>query len=235
MPSKHPLAVLRRAADSGIREVVCATSCGKDSVCALSLCCQTFERVQPYFMYLVPGLEFQERYLAYLERLFKVSILRIPHWGLSRLLRGASFRHPTAATATLQFVRIRHVEAWLRKETGIQWMATGEKAIDSLERNAYIRKCDGIDDVRQRIYPLAYWNHAAVFNYLKSHGIALPASYSTGRRRSFGSLWYDEVAYVRERHPADFERIKRVFPLIEAQLMRHQLRKERHGQETEAS
>lgn len=233
-PPPSPAAILSRAGDLfRIRRILVGVSCGKDATATLDLCCQHFgpENVVAYFQYLVPDLSFQSSYLAYLERRYSpLEIIRLPHWLLSSLYRSSTFREPTAASAACSPVRIRDVSAYLLKLTGIRWMATGEKACDSVERNAQIRHCDAIDPKRRRIYPIAYLSDGAVFSYLRSRHIALPPEYgSLGLSRSFGSLWYREIAPIREKAPADYAKLLRHFPMLETQIVRYEMRAERQA------
>ena len=180
-PSQSPAAILSRAGDLfRIRRIIVGVSCGKDATATLDLCCRHFgpENVAAYFQYIAPGLSFQDSYLAYLERRYPpLSIIRLPHWLLAQAYRTSTFREPTAAASACSPVRIRDVSAYLRKLTGIQWFATGEKACDSVERNAQIRNCQAIDPKRKRVYPIAFLSDGAVFSYLKARRIALPPEY----------------------------------------------------------
>ena len=55
--------------------VIVGFSGGKDSIVTLDLCFRYFKTVKPYFMYLVPGLDFQEKMLKrYEERLNSIFI-----------------------------------------------------------------------------------------------------------------------------------------------------------------
>lgn len=231
-PRQHPFAVIRRAREElGIDRVMVGISGGKDSLATLDLCCEHFPPgcVHGYFLYLVPGLSFQERYLAYLERRFRLSITRLPHWMLSFWFQENHFRHQTAVRHTTRLTRIRDVEAHLRAITGVEWFATGEKCCDSLERNTQIVQCGGINPQRRRIFPLGFWSHAAVYNYIKQKNIALPPEYATadgGSASSFGSFWERDIKMIREHYPDDFAKIKKMFPLIESQGVRYSLRDE---------
>ncbi len=44
--------------------VLVSFSMGKDSIVTMDLCMKYFKHVQPFFMYLVPGLQFQDEALA---------------------------------------------------------------------------------------------------------------------------------------------------------------------------
>lgn len=224
----HPLDVIRRAKAQGIEKVICAVSGGKDSVANLALCCEHFgaENVRAYMMFFVAGLSFQEKYLRYLEGRFGVPILRLPHWGLTRLFRQAALRHPTPDAKQPRTTRIRDIENFVRVKTGVHWVATGERYRDSIQRQAQIKNCQGINPTRGRLYPVGYWTTAAVFNYLKSHQIALPGDYTAMRTdKSFGSLWAEQLIGIRDRYPDDWLKIKAMFPFVEAQIVRFELRK----------
>lgn len=222
----NPLAVLQRAkSEFNIDEVIVGVSGGYDSVATLSLCRSHLSRVSAFFMYVVPDLEFQERYLQYLERRFDVSILRIPHWAVSRSLRGAAFRHATPQSVETPVLKMADIDAFVRQRFNVAWIATGEKANDSLERAAQIKKCGGINSTRKRLFPLATWTHGDVTSYLARERIMSPPDYrlrppNTHRGNFDYLLSFDELIPIAEHFPDDFARIKQVFPLVESQLER---------------
>lgn len=227
----HPLDVVRRAIAPpySIDRIAILLSCGKDATAVLALCCEHLHippsAIRPFFMYTVPNLSFQERYLTYLERRFSVTITRIPHWALSRLLRASAFRHGTAAATSVKLLRPSHVDAYIRRETGCHWIATGEKRTDSIERNAMITQCEGISTVRGRIWPVGYWTDQDANSYLCRMRMMRPPDYRLLPRLRSGGSFSDlismrEAVVIKSNYPDDWRKICEMFPLAEAQVVR---------------
>ncbi len=226
-----PLHVIHKAREAGITEVAVSFSGGRDSLAVLDLCKQHFQTIHAYWMYVVPGLEFQEKYLQYIERRYSISIIRIPHWILANMFRRGVLRHPTNASMSLRRTRIRHVDAYIRKKLDSEslYIASGEKYADSLERNTQIVQCGGISTIRHRIYPIGFWTHYDVQSYVARQNIVMPPDYrlrpqvSSRRRGQFGSLLtFDEIIPIRDNFPDDYERICKYFPQLPAQMARYE-------------
>lgn len=229
--NRHPLEIVREAARAGVREVAVGVSGGMDSVVALDLAVRHFPTVRPYFCYIVRDISFQEQYLQFLERRFGVTIDRMPHWLLGNMLRQGTMRHQTEATANLRRCRIHHFMAYVRKRLKTHWLLTGEKASDSLERNAMMVRDGAFQPARGRIYPLAWWSQHDVQAHLARNQIPLPPDYRLNaeldpalrRRRgaSFGGLIVmAEIVKIAEKFPEDYQKIQRVFPFVDVQLQR---------------
>lgn len=230
----HPLATINRARDHyGIRAVICSVSCGGDSVASLDLCVKHFDRVEAFFMYVVRGLSFQEKYLGYLERRYGIAIARIPHWGLANTLQHNIWRHPTTATNGLTRLKPRHAEEYVRQLFGLQWIVKGIKYSDSIERNTQVVQSDcGVSVKQKQVWPLAWWKHGDVTNYLAMQGIMAPPDYrlksgvdglQLKHSGSFSSLlWPDEIIPIRDNYPEDYAKIVKMFPLVPAQIQRHE-------------
>ena len=199
--------------------VIVAFSGGKDSIVTLDLCFKYFKTVKPFFMYLVKGLEFQEKMLQWYENKYDTEIIRIPHFEMSNLLKYGSFTLPDF---NVDIVGINDTYAYLRQETGIHWIAAGERCADSIVRNAMIKKSGSIDYQRGRFYPLAYWKKQEVLQYIKYKKLYLsPEQKTIGF--SFRSLAGSELAVVKELYPNDYEKILKVFPLAEAGVKHFEL------------
>jgi len=231
-PKPPLLSVVQSAIAEGIDSVIVGVSGGMDSVAALDLCRQHFKRVAAYNMYLVPGLSFQDRYLSYLEKRYSITIERLPHWVLSRMYRTCVFRHPTSQSAQTPRLSVSDIDAYVRQKFGIEFIATGEKYSDSIERNTQIVQCNGINHTRKRIYPLAWFKHEDVQHHLARQSIMLPPDYrlvlEKSHRGNFGGLIsFRELIPIRDNYPQDYEKICRYFPLAPAQLQRYEQLQER--------
>lgn len=75
-------------------ETLLAFSTGKDAIAAWLALREKFDAVHPYYLYLVPGLEFVEESLDYYERFFGTKIVRLPHPSLHRWLNSFTFQPP---------------------------------------------------------------------------------------------------------------------------------------------
>ncbi|MAT51473.1 MAG: phosphoadenosine phosphosulfate reductase [Porticoccaceae bacterium] len=223
---KHsPLEVIERAKSHGVEEVIVSFSGGKDAIVTLDLCVQHFKRVEAFFQYVVPGLSYEEEPLIWAERTYGIKIFRTPHWVLSRLFRESTFRHPTQRSREMPLVKARHVENNVRRHFGIRWIASGEKTCDSPQRNGYIRHSKGVEENRLRFYPVGYWSDTAVLSYMSLNRLPTPVQYRIlSGDKQFGGFGMDSMAAVYEKFPEDFAKIRKVFPLIEAQVVRHRLK-----------
>ena len=264
MPEKpHPLKVIRRAQGAGCREVIVAYSGGKDATVTLDLCLRHFDRVEAYFYCIAPvkrdgslvALPYEEKQLQWAERRYGVEIYRVPHPSLTSLFRQSTYRHGTMRATDCPRLLPIDLDAHLRKRFGIQWIATGERAQDSLERNAFIRETGGVDRLddeeqkqrdeefkkrkgrekpkqrpRFRLYPIGFWSEGDVFSYIQQRGLVTSSVYKiaddehfrsrTGKKKEFGGLQMDTIAFMQKNMPEDYAQIKRLFPLIDAQVIR---------------
>lgn len=194
-------------------------SCGKDSLVTLDLCRRTFPKVNAFFMWMVPGLAFQDHYLDYIATTFKVNILKLPHWQLGIMLRANAFRPGSNSTQNAPLLTLKDIEVEVTRRTHCKWFAYGLTRFDSIERNAMLRRCNGIDVQSHRLFPIMHFTRWAIFSYLRQHRIKLPIDYYMFGR-SFGRLWPEELQAIKERFFSDYEKIEAHFPHIGAQIKR---------------
>lgn len=222
-----PLAAIRTVdPDAG---VLVAVSGGKDSVAVLDVCCQHFKRVEAYHLYVVPGIGFVDRYLDYLERRFGVKIARRPGQSLSHYLRQGLYR---ATCVDVPAIKNAEIEADEMRRTGCLWRASGEKKADSLDRRAMISSWGPVATKWRRLFPLAEWSEAQVYNHLRRRGIPLSAGYRFFNANWDSNLSGRHLAVIRRQWPEDYAKIKRYFPLVDAEADRWEMF---HGEEEKAA
>lgn len=212
--SKSNLYYTLETASKITNAVLVGFSGGKDSVVTLDLCVKYFKKVIPFFMYLVQGLEFQEKTIKYYEKKYNLEMLRVPHFMLSDFLRYESFRMPDLEVPIIKTVDLYN---YMRHETGVYWICAGERISDSIVRRAMIKNSGTIDKKRGRIYPVAQWKKSNIVSYLKINKLPLSLE-NKALGFSFRSLMGADMIKIKEYFPNDFERIKRDFPLIEATI-----------------
>lgn len=196
--------------------VLVGFSGGKDSIATLDLCMRYFDNVQPFFLYLCPELEFQEETLNWYERRYKCEILRLPHFEVSNFMRYGAFRN---MDMSVPIVSVTDIYNYLRLQTGITWIAAGERINDSIIRRAMIKESGTIDKKRARIYPIATWTKKEVLSYIRHHKLKLPKD-SRGLGFSFKSLAGVELAYIQQTYPSDYEKILSMYPFAGAAVER---------------
>jgi len=215
------LNALRARTDS----VLVGLSRGKDSLALLDLCVGRFARVVCYHMHLVPGLSFVEPYLDFCRRRWGVEVRDGPHWMLSRMLRGGTYR---AVTADVPRVGVRHVERHHKVTAGVAWVATGQKACDSLQRRGMVTALERahgspLDPKAGVAYPLSFWTDRQVTTYLKARNVPLPADYAVFGSSYSCDLGGRAMGLMKRHFPEDFARVKATFPFVEAAVLRHEL------------
>lgn len=197
---------------------------GKDSVVTLDLCCQTFPRVEAYFMYLVPGLRCVETQIDYLERKYKVKVHRLPHWHLAELLKHSVYRPHAVQAATTRKLGLVDFENYLRETTEIEWFAYGHRMAHSLERRGMLTHLHGIDRKAHRTYPIYRWKTSEVFSYLRSKKIPLPPRLTTRENTNMSGIGLepDSLEYLRDNYPDDYEKVLKIFPYSGAGLAKQE-------------
>lgn len=217
MANPTPLAQVRAVSEA----IIVCCSGGKDSLAVLDLCARTFPRVHAVYGYLVPDLSFREATLQWAERRYGLTITRVPHWELSRLLRHETFRLPSSLHAAVPVLSASEWIDGLRERFGCLWVASGERIADSIWRRAILKRSGLVDQARHRVYPVGDWTKAQVLAYLQFHHIPLPLDYQW-LGHSFGFFFGRELTVIRQHAPADYDKIVAMFPLVDVALKREE-------------
>ena len=209
--ARHPRALL-------------AYSGGKDSLACAELCARTFDHVETFFMYLVPGLECVEEALAYGERRWGFRIKQYPHWLAAEYLRHGRYcatgGSPTDSSEYGNYAvggydphewKLHDVYALARAESGCELLVTGAKKSDSIWRRKVLGNW-GTNDTT--LYLLIEWQKLDVVAFLKTNGIPMPDS--SGKNATGIDLSTPSLLWLYDTFPHDFEKLCEVFPFAEA-------------------
>lgn len=202
-------------------------SCGKDSWAAWLSARDHFD-FTPYYLYLVPGLEFVEEYLAYAEQKLGKRVIRLPHPAFYRWINTLMFQAPE---------RIKIIEAvgWPKfeyddmREAVIEdcglpencWVADGVRAADSPMRRASLLKSQGVSVNKRYFHPCWDWNKERLLTELVAANIKLPIDYELFGR-SFDGLDLRFLIKIKAHLPRDYATILEWFPLVDMELARYE-------------
>ncbi len=216
-------AMLQAAAAQDSAALV-ALSGGKDSIAVLDLACSAFERVEAFFMHLVPGIACIEDHVHRAVRRHNVKLHSVPHWMLSVALREGTYSPELGTKARKRALKIGDVEAAVRARTGIRWIVDGRRMSDSLVRRLILRKNHGVD-ASGHLSPRWDWSNDQVFAYLRLRKIAVPPRLGTTGSGGTSGLGLDpqSLTWLHKHHPEDFARLAAVFPFAHAAILRSQV------------
>lgn len=216
----------RLAAENGT--VICSFSMGKDSIGAAIQLQRYFERVEYVFMYMVPGLEFQERALSYYEGVFRKKIKRMPNPSLYRQINALMYQHPgnvdTVFEKNLFEGDYDDIFAASKYDYDVAvetYVGVGVRSSDSLARRTAVKQTGGVNTKRRQFFPVHDWNMERLVSEIRQSGIKLPVDYKIWGR-SFDGFDHRFLKPLKDNFPADFEKIRDFFPLIDLELKRYE-------------
>lgn len=207
-----PVKTMSRVTDS----VLVGFSTGKESIVTLDLCFRYFKRVQPYYLYSVPNLSFQEEVLRWYENRYGCEIIRLPSECVSEYFRYGCYRIPDL---TYPLVSEKDIMNYVRLKSNIWWCATGERIDDSIPRRAMIKHSSTISDVNGRMFPVATWKKSEILAYIKHHRLKIGRD-SIIMGHSARVLQANDLRIIRDRFPDDYDKIIRLYPFAEAAVKR---------------
>jgi hypothetical protein len=203
-----------------------------------------FDRVIPVHMYLIPGLQFMEKQLAYYEDFFQTPILRYPRESFWWILQEPQYQPPWRVISCYEKIPLPvNYGAWtlendLRARFGVPqaWTGQGIRAFDSLTRRTAFRRTGPLHPWLRYFYPIYDWKFDRMTHELRTaqpapgastrtielsrRGLRLPIDYRF-TNRSFDSPRERFLRYIERLFPEDYERIKFWMPLVECERWRH--------------
>lgn len=217
----------RHIADMSGDTALVSFSCGKDAIASWCQCRRYFKRLVPFYLYLVPGLQFVEQGLRYFEGRFETPIIRVPHPSLPRMLRELVFQSPERVQdidrAELPRLTYEQVEAHVRKvaDAPNAYVAIGTRTADSPNRLTNVRRYGAANHKRRSFLPVFDWRMDDVIACIERERIRLPVDYRLFGR-SFDGIDYRFLEPIRREFPDDYRRILDWFPMAEIEIKRRE-------------
>jgi predicted phosphoadenosine phosphosulfate sulfurtransferase len=207
-------------------EVFLSFSGGKDACACWLQLRRYFSKVIPVFGYYVPGLEFVERTIRYYEDFFQTKIHRVPASVFLNMLRHETMQTPAVSEATGR----TFIYMGLTADNTMQYFrdlhdcpdameAIGRRAADSMSRRNAMLKYGTILPASQEFYPVYDWDFDRMEKEFRQAGLKLSADYRLWNR-SFDSVRARFLPQIIEHYPRDWERIKKLFPMVACDLWR---------------
>lgn len=211
------------------KPVLVSFSCGKDAICTELALRESGVETKLAYLYYIPGLKFIQDGIDSLEQQLQKKIHRYPHPSLNRWLNAGIFQTPERAKIiqAAQLPEIEYADLWalIREDLGLPedtWLADGVRANDSIKHRIAFKKYGAMKPNLMKVSPIWDWSKAMITKTLTDNGIQLPVDHELFGR-SFDGLDRRFTEPIRERFPDDFELIKRWFPLVEVEGVRHGL------------
>lgn len=206
------LAILAKAKERSDSCLV-AFSGGKDSWAVLDLCTRTFSRVECVLLSYLPGLE-QERVQIERAENLGIKVHTFPSPSLLADVQSGRYCDSHWSFQVTRSAGMNDIFRYVAREHGLGVVATGRRRSEGFTRAAALNE-QKRQDV---IHPIKGWRRLDVVGYLGVRGIPLPP----GDRKDQSGISLDQhyLLWCHENFPEDFERIKAVFPYVEAVLWR---------------
>jgi len=213
-----------------------AFSTGKDAIAAWLAIREHFDKVHPYYLYAIPGLEFVEESLDYYERFFGVHITRLAHPSFFRKMRVRMFQPPehlavldqAQAMDGIPRVGYDDIREVLIDKHGLAedaLVADGVRAADSPVRRLAIMKHGALNYQTHKFHPVWDWKKADLIACFNRHGVKLPVDYKLFGR-SFDGIDLRFLLPLKKHLPRDYKRVLEFYPLAELEIFRWE---HRHG------
>lgn len=196
---------------------------GKDSIMLLDVLSKQFRKIHCVFMYMVKGLEYEEKYIRWAESNYpNCTFTRTPHYAVYSFVKYGylGIEKDPEQTKT----SIRKIDNHIRRQTGCGWSVYGFKKIDGITRRMMMISTDkGIHRKSNKAYPLMDLTNGDVLNYIKDNNLITPFNYGTNKPSSGCDISTPEfLAYLKLHHPEDLKKIFKAFPFTEVNLFKYE-------------
>lgn len=195
---------------------------GKDSIALIDMLYKQGKKITPVFMYLVKGLEFENKYIKWAEQMYNVEFIQVPHHALLSYIKVGYMG--IKKQDNVPRLTIAGIDERIRRTTGINCSVYGFKKIDGITRRMMLNDTEnGIHPKTNKVYPLMDMKNSDVINYIRDNNLIEPFNYNPKLPSSGCDISTPEfLLYMKKKHPTDLQKIYNQFPLLPTILKRHE-------------
>lgn len=225
MPALSGIETIKEVAKRQKKSLL-AFSCGKDAVATWLAIREHFDEVVPYYLYLVPDLDFVNESIDYYERFFGTKIVQLPHPSVHRMLNNFVFQPPQnckvieqAGLPDFDYLDIQAVMCERYNLPKKTLVADGVRAADSPMRRVAINTHGSISYNQLKYHPIWDWKKADLIECFKKHNVKLAVDYKIFGR-SFDGIDLRFLYLIRQHFPKDYQKILDLYPLADLEIFR---------------
>ena len=195
---------------------------GKDSIALLNMLSPNFNRVVCVFMYMVKGLDYENRYIDWaLKNYSNIEFYKTPHFCLNSFIKNGHLG--IAKNKDIQNNSIRKIDELVKSKYNILWSSYGFKKNDGITRRLMLNGYkENICDKTHKLYPLRDLSNSDIINYINDNNLIPPFNYDHSKPSSgcdvSNPVFLD---YIRTKYPSDLGKIFNQFPYCESILFRY--------------
>ena len=196
---------------------------GKDSICLCDLLSKNFNKVVCVFMYIVKGLDYENRYINYaLKKYRNIEFIQVPHYALNSFIKHGYLG--IKKDVNIEANKISKIDKLIRKKYKIDYSVYGFKKNDGITRRLMLNQLkEGISHNTKKAYPLMDLKNENVLMYISDNNLIPPFNYSKTKPSSGCDISQPEyLSYIKNKYPEDLRKIYNQFPLCEAILFRYE-------------
>lgn len=195
---------------------------GKDSIALCDLTSKYFDQVVCVFMYIVPDLDYENRYINWATEKYKnITFYKTPHFCLNSFIKVGYLG--IKKNPSIEKMTISKIDQRVKLKFGLNWSVYGFKKNDGITRRFMLNDCpDGLHHKSQKAYPLMDLKNSDVLNYISDNNLIQPFNYNSKKPSSGCDISQPEfLDYIRKKYPSDLQKIYTVFPFCEAILFKY--------------
>lgn len=196
---------------------------GKDSILLLHLLCQKFTKVHAIFMYICNDLEYENKYIEWAKNKYPNAVFyKTPHYAVYSFIKTGYLGMKKDESISRK--KIKDIDLFYRKETGVNFSIYGFKKIDGITRRFMLNETNnGIHEKTNKAYPLMDMTNSDVISYIREYDLIEPFNYGTSKPSSGCDISTPEfLSYLKNRYPNDLEKIFNVYPKTRLILARYE-------------